>query len=428
MQFSQIGFLGLAVCPYSSVRMPGTLILGQCIRQGPTMDPGDYQPLPSEVHDFVDGRLSPADERDLRARMAANPKLKAQVETLQGAIALLHGMPVREPAAGFEQRVLGRIKTDELAERARRRIKATPAPLWQHIAQVAAGAVAAAVVLAIIGVPGLFEETPQNDGASIELQPVAAQPSEVDLLPVMGDHYSRLQVLRRNLSGLENLDADTQRRLLLLELEVSELPRRSGWLSGEASRLPAEQRLEYVAFIDSLGKALSAVSAEATASREQDRSPDLAQVRALLDKVSVPERLSKHYRFESRFVDDRRAARLLSGGTDANSELSLLAVVRKAQYDNDMEGVVSAAESYMKAYDRGRFADHVHLAAISAMSRLGRKLDAAALYERRFGEYDTDLEPARLALVLRMLTPTERESINKAMDELRSHRRPWQDD
>lgn len=399
------------------------------------MDPGEYQPLPSEVHDFVDGRLSPADERDFQKRMAANPKLKQQVHTLQGAIALLHALPTREPAAGFEQRVLGRIKTEELAERARRRIRTAPAPLWQHIAQVAAGAVAAAVVLAIIGVPGVFEDKPasQEGGqVALDLQPVTSQPTESDLLPVMGDHFARLQVLRRNVSAIEMFDArsdaDTQRSLLQLELEMSELGRRAPWLSAEVARMPADRRNEYFAFVESLSRALADVTAESARSRADDRAPDLALVRQTLDSVKAPERLTRQYHFESRLLDSERAPRLLSNAEDANSELALFAVVRKAEYDNDPEGVIAAAEAYIAAYSRGRLVDQAHLAAIHALLKLGRSLDGAALYERHFGEYEADLSPARLSLVKRTLTEAQRKAIAAAMDELRSHRRPWEND
>ncbi len=401
------------------------------------MDPGEYQPLPSEVHDFVDGRLSPADERDFQKRMAGNPKLKQQVHTLQGAIALLHALPTREPAAGFEQRVLGRIKTEELAERARRRIRTAPAPLWQHIAQVAAGAVAAAVVLAIVGVPGVFDDkpaSPEGGQVALDLQPVTSQPTESDLLPVMGDHFARLQVLRRNVSAIEvfnagnGADADTQRSLLQLELEMSELGRRAPWLSAEVARMPADRRNEYFAFVESLSRALADVTAEAARSRTDDRAPDLALVRQKLDSVKAPERLARQYYFESRLLDTERAPRLLSAADDASSELALFAVVRKAEYDNDPEGVIAAAEAYIAAYSRGRLVDQAHLAAIHALLKLGRSLDGAALYERHFGEYESDLTPARLSLVKRTLTEVQRKAIAAAMDELRSHRRPWEND
>jgi hypothetical protein len=180
--------------------------------------------------------------------------------------------------------------------------------------------------------------------------------------------------------------------------------------------------------VESLSRALADVTAEAARSRTDERAPDLALVRQKLDSVKAPERLTRQYYFESRLLDTERAPRLLSGADDTNSELALFAVVRKAEYDNDPEGVIAAAEAYIAAYSRGRLVDQAHLAAIHALLKLGRSLDGAALYERHFGEYEADLTPARLSLVKRTLTEAQRKAIASAMDELRSHRRPWEND
>jgi anti-sigma-K factor RskA len=155
------------------------------------MEPAEYQPLPPEVHDYVDGRLSADAERDFERRMNASAQLRTQVEQLRQAIEMLRDLPAREPRPGFAERVVGRIREEDLAERARQRIVAAPVPLWTNAVQVAIGAIAASLVLAVIGMPGLWERT-QPDIPGVGGENVAMAPTESDLLPALGDHSERL--------------------------------------------------------------------------------------------------------------------------------------------------------------------------------------------------------------------------------------------
>ena len=57
------------------------------------MEPADYQPLPQEAHDFIEGRLGADDERAFRRRLERDENLRRQVERVRATMALLRGLP-----------------------------------------------------------------------------------------------------------------------------------------------------------------------------------------------------------------------------------------------------------------------------------------------------------------------------------------------
>jgi hypothetical protein len=140
------------------------------------MEPSDYKPFAPEAHE------------------QNNAELKSQVDALKRSIEVLRAMPVQEPKPGFDERVIGRIREAELAERARKQIIAAPMPLWQHVVQVGLGAAAAAMVLLVIGVPGMFGDDTQLAGSGGSPVNMVA-PTEGDLLPALADHNARFDSL-----------------------------------------------------------------------------------------------------------------------------------------------------------------------------------------------------------------------------------------
>lgn len=383
------------------------------------MEPADYQPLPQEAHDFIEGRLGADAERDFRRRLERDENLRKQVERVRATVALLRGLPVKQPGEGFADRVLGRIRDGELVERARKRITAARTPLWQHIAQVGAGAVAAALVLAVVGVPGMFggpvEEPATPAVATVELAAVEA--GEEDLLPVLGDQYERYRRLTQQVAFVPVENADTQRELLRMELELSDLVRRNRWLSGEITSLPAERRREYRRFLDDLDNALTALDRELTDSAAESRPARTEAMGKALAEVSVPARLREECRYTivrsgTGPSGELGRSRVAAGAGDA--EVKAYCAIREALYNHDLERVVAAAQAYRASFSRGRFVKPAALQSTAALLRLGRPSEAAQAYEAAFPRYDEELSGADAALVHSLLAADELEALRRA--------------
>jgi anti-sigma-K factor RskA len=380
------------------------------------MKPADYQPFPPEAHDFVDGRLSAEAERDFERRMAANPQLREQVEQLRKAITLLRDLPPAAPAIDFDKKVIGRIREEELADRARRRIMASPRPLWQHAVPVAIGAMAASLVLALIGLPGVFEtEAPVFPGSGGgEVAEVA--PTEGDLLPVLCDHCERFASLRRNIGGTTLDNADLQRQLLRIELEASDLPRRQRWLMPSVADLPLDRRVEYEVFLLDLDRALRVLETEVDASSRGGRNVDMGRVRAALQSVNMPQGLTIGYEIVARA--GMRGTRELVHDSAVPEELRQYAEVRAADYRHDPRAVITTADAYLANWGQGNFADQARAARVGALLRLGRNSEAARYFDEVFSRHSRDWTPRQADLFGAFFTPAQKYTLFEALRAL----------
>ncbi|NUO16344.1 MAG: hypothetical protein HUU03_07870, partial [Planctomycetaceae bacterium] len=119
------------------------------------MEPSEYAPLPREAHEYIDGQLSAEAERDFERRLERDPALKQRLAEVQAARRMLQSVALCEVPAGFDEGVYERLKYVDLARSAREKLVSARPPLWQRALQVGAGALAASVVLALVGLPGL---------------------------------------------------------------------------------------------------------------------------------------------------------------------------------------------------------------------------------------------------------------------------------
>jgi hypothetical protein len=383
------------------------------------MEPAEYKPFAPQVHEYVDGRLSADDERAFERRLERDPELKSQVESLKRSLDALAKLPVLEPKEGFDDRVIGRVREEELATRARKQIIAAPVPLWQHVVQVGLGAAAAALVLAVIGVPGMFGADP-DDLESTGGGPVArVTPTEEDLLPVLADQSARFDSLRRNVAHTRLTDGHLQLELVSRELEYSDLMRRNRWLAEQVAELPGSRRAQYQEFLAELDAALSAVAGELNDSQREARELNTALVNSHLAKVRIPEGVISTYTLHTdtgMILPPGEDERMATGQV---SEMVLYSLIRQADYRHDHSAVIDAADLYLRHFDRGLFKDHANAAAIGANLRLGDDKAAAERFTARFGEYDEDLQPGQLDLVRGLLTVAEFERLTAARKALR---------
>lgn len=384
------------------------------------MEPSDYQPFDPQVHEYVDGRMSADGERDFERKLERNPELKKQVDSLRKALELLHALPVEQPKEGFDQRVIGRVREVELAERARKQIVSAPVPMWQHVVQVGLGAAAAALVFAVFGFPGLFdsEETPNLPGTGGgDVAVVTA--TEEDLLPALADQRSRFESMRRSVSCTRISDPHAQRELIMLELQYSDLERRNVWLQTQVADLPAGSRAEYERYITSLDEALALIQQEVSNSLQESRAVDMATVDSALSKV--PELHGKVERVrvmnDSGEIVPGGSERIASGNYD---DVDLYALVRRAEYRHDHAAVIDAAQVYRTHMKSGEFKDHANASAVAAHLRLGQSREAAERFRKDFADYDEDLTPAEMKIVRGLLTDAEWDQLTKARESLRS--------
>ncbi len=388
------------------------------------MQPDEYKPLPPEAHAFLDGTLNAEQEADFRRRLDRDESLRTQVEGVRVALSMLKALPVKDPGPAFSQRVLGRVRESELIDRARRRIVGARAPLWQHVAQVAAGAVAAAVVLALVAPD--WRRGPAPDSPANPLVDVVGagmvEPNEDDLLPNLGEQVERLRKLSSHVDALSGLEKDSQRKLLRLELDYSDLQRRNYWLAGQLSGLPAERRKEYHGFLDSLDGALDALDRELTESASERRPVNLAQVSLALRGVNTPNRFKGQQRFSVRRFGTaasgaEEGTRRVSSPVAGDPELESYANVREAVYSNDLERILAACDAYsgeLGPYKAGHFAKLSEITAVITLLHLGRVADAAARYELLLDR----LKPEDAALLGSQFLPEETRQLQAARKDL----------
>ncbi|MCA8913873.1 MAG: hypothetical protein KDB90_00575 [Planctomycetes bacterium] len=386
------------------------------------MEPSDYKPFSSDVHDYVGGRMSAEAERDFERKLSTNAELKSQVDLLRKSLDLLHTLPMQEPKEGFDQRVIGRIREEELADRARKQIAAAPAPMWQHIVQVGLGAAAAALVLAVIGVPGMFKDDTDRIEGTGGAAPVArVSATEDDLLPALADHNARFESLRRNVAHTSVSDPDLQRQFIAMELQYSDLQRRNRWLADQVTGLPSGKRAQYERFLEKLDAALATVNAEVSDSGVDRRPVDMTAVLAALDHVQSLQGEVTQYTLSANGGSIVPDGSLQQTDTGRLGEVSLYALVRRADYRHDHAAVIDAAGIYISKFPQGYFADEANAALIAAHLRLGEDDAAAQQFKTAFGDYDEDLKEGQLEMVRGLLGSTEFERLNAARKALRNH-------
>jgi len=383
------------------------------------MQPDEYKPLPPEAHAFLDGTLKAEQEADFRRKLDRDESLRTEVEKLGAALDLLKTLPVKDPGVEFNKKVLARVRDNELAERARRRIRGARSPVWQHVAQVAAGAVAAAIVLALIGT-GNAPTTPLNPADQPLFDVAAVEPNEDDLLPNLGEQYAHYRRVASNVGSLADADGDSQRILLRGELDRAGLLRRNAWLAGQIASLPLERRREYQRFLDGLDNALEILERELSESAAENRVVNLGLVQGAMDGVYTPETLARQVHFEMRRYGGRsRDAVPVSPGLELSPELASYAAVRAAVYDNDLERIVAACDAYLSPYRKaGKFARPITITLAASLLRLNRPGEAAERYEQMFGVYEEKLTPADTRLMERLMTPMELARLQQARKSL----------
>ena len=390
------------------------------------MKPSEYQPFAPEVHEYVDGQMTAENEREFERKLERNPELKKQVESLRRTIELLGSLPTHEPKPGFDERVIGRVREEELVGRARMQISSAPVPVWQHIVQVGLGAAAAALVLALVGVPGLFQsDDPENlDGlGGASTLPVArVTPTEDDLLPALADQQARFESLRRNVVHTRVEDPDLQRQLISMELQYSDLMRRNRWLGDQIADLPMNRRAEYQQFIETLDTALQTLSDEVSRSRTEREPMNMAVVVTALNDVGAPRGKVALYQIQlntGSVIEDDPTARIADHGT--LDEITLYSLVRKAEYRHDFEAMIEAAEFYLNWQSNGRFKDQANAAVIAANLRLGCDEVAARRFMTSFGEYDEDMTTQQRELIRGFLNDVEYERLIESRKQLRDN-------
>lgn len=385
------------------------------------MKPSEYQPFAPEVHDYVGGRMTAEAERDFTRKLERNSELKQQVESLRRSMELLGSLPMHEPKPGFDERVIGRIREAELVDRARAQLRIAPTPIWQHAVQIGLGAAAAALVLALVGMPGMFsgDENDTLDGyGGGDVARVTA--SEDDLLPALADQQARFDSLRRNVTHTRVSDPDMQRQLIAMELQYSDLVRRNRWLADEIAGLPANQRDQYLQRIEQMDAALQAVTDEISRSRTERDVLNMPAVVSALNKVSEPSGKLVHYRVSVTSGSPVESDPMLQvGDYKALDEITLYSLVRKAEYRHDYQAMIEAADFYLKWQSKGRFKDHANASAIAANLRLGRDNAAAKRFMDSFGEYDEDMAEGQFELIRGLLTEAELTRLIAARKTLR---------
>lgn len=379
------------------------------------MQPDEYKPLPPEAHAFLDGTLNADQEADFRRRLDRDTELRNEVENVRVALGLLKTLPVKDPGPQFAQRVLERVRDNELGDRARKRIRNARTPIWQHVAQVAAGAVAAAIVLALVVPSGRDNATKSPvDGVLFDVATVGA--SEDDLLPNLGEQYARYRQFSSHIGALEGADGDSQRLLIRAELDHAGLLRRNAWLAGQIGDLPVDRRREYQRFLDGLANAIEIIDRETTESAAEHRPMNLGLVQGALGAVRAPERLSREVYVHVRRQGGGRDGRMtVSPGLDVSPQLVAYAAVREAVYSNDTEATLAACRAYLAPYRvAGRFARPASITAIGCLLRLDRMQEAVSEYEQTFGTYGEKLTAADQQLLRNELSDAEFKQLQTA--------------
>ncbi|MCC6574653.1 MAG: hypothetical protein IT462_12795 [Planctomycetes bacterium] len=338
------------------------------------MEPADYIPLSSDAHAFINGTLSAEQERDFERRMSADGELKHRVAEVQAARKLLSDVAMVDPPADFDDKLRARIRRVEMARSALAGVRQAPMALWQRAAMVGGGAIAAALVFAVVGMPGVLPRPAANPDTALRFDGgPALEVAEGDILAVVCDHYHRYREVSRQLAFAGGLDGDAQRELLSAELRSSELSARAQRLSTICAGLPAEQRREYLRFLDSLSAACESIDAELVASRNEGRGPDLAMIGETFAGIAVPERIEKEANLRVVYTGPASGLRggvapLSAGG---NAELDLYSRAREAFYARDYAQSGRLFDNYLATYSGGKFRDGALASGLAAHVRAG---------------------------------------------------------
>ncbi|CAG0962780.1 hypothetical protein PLCT2_00853 [Planctomycetaceae bacterium] len=335
------------------------------------MEPSEYTPLSREAHAYIDGLLDAEAERTFVRRMDRDPDLKQRVDEVQAARRMLASVALIEPPTDFDAGLRERLRYVDLAGQARERIGRVGAPLWQRLAQIAAGALAASVILTVL-LPGAGEPaaTPAKGPGIAEFSTVAAV-SESDVLPIFADQFDRFRELKRNVL-YSGVDGHSQRDLVRGELELSDLGPRCKRLRALVEGLPEPQRREYLRFFNTLADCCEAIDAELVRSRNDGRELDMAALNSTLAAVYLPRRLSdERAMMVTRIGPSSRETKAARVSVGSDRELSLYLTAREAHYARDYDAAAKAFAAYLGEYSRGRFADCARAGKAVALLRAG---------------------------------------------------------
>ena len=100
-------------------------------------------------------------------------------------------------------------------------------------------------------------------------------------------------------------------------------------------------------------------------------------------------------------------------------EVTLYALVRKAEYRHDFEAVIETADFYLSRQGAGRFKDQANASVIAANLRLGRDEDAARRFIDTFGQYDEDMSSSQREVIRGFLSDSEYKRLLEARKALR---------
>lgn len=336
-----------------------------------TMEPSEYTPLPREAHAFIDGLLDSESERAFVRKLERDPALKQRVDEIQAARRMLAGVALIDPPADFDKGLRERLHFVDLSREARQRIGRAGSPVWQRLALIGAGALAASVVLTFM-LPGSQgpQSLPAANTGYADFATVAAV-NEADVMPVIADQYDRFREMKRNVL-YSNVDSQSRRDLVRGELELSDLGPRSKRLRSMIQGLPEPQRREYLRFFDTLSACCEAMDAELVRSRNEGVDPDLSALSASLASVYLPVRLSEENSLQLvRYGPSPRSTQASRVSVGNDRELSLYLNAREAHYARDYDRAARAFGAYLGEYSRGRFADCAKAGRAVALLRAG---------------------------------------------------------
>ncbi|MDC1142772.1 hypothetical protein OAU50_06745, partial [Planctomycetota bacterium] len=305
----------------------------------------------------------------------------------------------------------------------RAQIKPAHAPFWQPIIHVAMGAVAAAIVVAVVGLPG-GSDVPVNDAPSSLTPPMANVSSvvtEEDLLPSLGDQFNRFENLRRQIQFIPVDDAGMLRETIRVELELTEIPRRNDWLKHEVAGLPEARRTEYINFLDGLSDAFTTINNELIEAVNHQRAPRTTVIEGALAGVKIPSRLNEECTYRLRRsgtgASDELGESKIGGGS-GDRQVRSYTRIREALYRHDYSAMFDAGSRYLSEFPQGKFVDAAQLFTVMALLREAKDTRAAERFKSHFGELDTDMTTEQRVLVTGLLDNDEYKRLKVALREI----------